>query len=97
MNTREQIDALCKGLAPAIKQYVERELAPVLSKIAELEQRTLYAGVYKPDKKFKAGNFCTHKGSLWHCDMSVQGVAPGDGDRGASYWTLAVKAGRRDE
>jgi hypothetical protein len=36
------------------------------------------------------GDFCTHEGSLWHCNVSTIGTRPSD----TRDWQLAVKRGR---
>lgn len=49
-----------------------------------------YAGVWKQDKVFGAGNFVTDGGSMWHAERATVGERPGSGDA----WTLIVKKGK---
>ncbi|MPZ38493.1 MAG: hypothetical protein GEU95_10555 [Rhizobiales bacterium] len=48
-----------------------------------------YLGVWAPDHDYHADNFCTHDGSLWHCNASTR-ARPGTN----ADWQLAVKRGR---
>jgi hypothetical protein len=51
----------------------------------------VYEGTYNPDKSYVVGNFITHDGSLWHCQMPSKGIEPG---HAPSHFRLAVKRGR---
>lgn len=50
----------------------------------------VYRGVFDRDAEYQAGAMVTHKGSVWHCNATVNGEAPG----ASEAWTLAVKCGR---
>ena len=67
------------------------DTAPLLKRIEELEQRSAmtYRGVWSADEQYVLGNFCTDRGSLWHCNQTTR-ERPGDG----RAWTLAVKKGQ---
>lgn len=75
--------------ADALKQR-DAIIKTLEARIAELESRPAlkYMGVYRADKIYLAGNFCTYGGSLWHCNAATSDV-PGQGDN----WTLAAKRG----
>jgi hypothetical protein len=49
-----------------------------------------YHGVYREGDAYRAGDFVTLSGSVWHCNEHTA-VRPG---AGAKEWTLAVKCGR---
>lgn len=36
-------------------------------------EKSLYQGVFKAEKQYQAGEFVTHKGSLWHCEKDHSG------------------------
>ena len=68
------------------------DTAPLLKRIEELEQHqssVKYRGVWSADEQYVLGNFCTDRGSLWHCNQTTR-ERPGDG----RAWTLAVKKGQ---
>ena len=79
-------------MAPEIKEAITRAIEPILVRIAELEAREplKYLGVYECGRKYNAGAFVTHRGSIWHCNRSTH-ATPGDG---TADWTLACNKGR---
>ncbi|MEQ8813546.1 MAG: hypothetical protein RLO51_16815 [Thalassobaculum sp.] len=66
-------------------------LKALRDRVTELEARPVlkYVGTWNADTQFNPGEFCTDKGSLWHCNEPTR-QRPGDGPA----WRLAVKAGR---
>jgi len=84
---------LMQAIAPVIATYVERQVAPLRARLAELEARPSgvpWKGVWGANESYPAGVFVTHGGSLWHAESASIGVRPGtDPNR----WTLAVKRG----
>lgn len=60
----------------------------------EAQQRAMpairYRGVWRADQEYGAGDFCTHRGSVWFTDRATA-ACPGDTN---SSWVLAVKKGR---
>jgi hypothetical protein len=90
--TKQELSVLVKGFSPVIRRAIERAIAPLEARIAELEARpTLkYCGVWQSGTKYEAGACCTHQGSLWVCKAATI-TRPGDA---LSQWTLAVKRGR---
>ena len=80
-------------LLPTIGKFVAAQVRPLEKRIAELEERQLefcYRGVWAVGS-YKAGNFVTFGGSMWHCDADNTNTKPGTD---ASAWTLCVKHGR---
>ena len=85
-------DWLRKELLPTIGRYVESQVKPLRKRIEELETRVAefrYCGVWH-DGAYKRGNFVTHDGSVWHCNVDTC-TKPGTD---AEAWTLAVKRGK---
>jgi hypothetical protein len=73
MNTADWIawhDKKDGALTKAIAQFVREQLAPLRERIEQLEQ-TLgefgYRGMFHEGIVYRAGNFVTLGGSLWHC------------------------------
>jgi hypothetical protein len=48
-----------------------------------------YMGVWNADQYYVLGNFVTHAGSLWHCNVQQTMARPGH----SKDWQLAVKRG----
>jgi hypothetical protein len=92
---------VAQAIADAVKPLQERidaleqkrGLAGIAARIAELEQRPglKYCGVFDPEQSYVSGDFCTFRGSIWHCSIPSTGERPGGA---AGVWTLAVKHGR---
>src|SRR5262245_30875788 len=78
------ISALTAGFAPVIKEFVETKIAeataPLLQKIAELENRprVQYRGVWKEGQPYGTGSMVTYEGSVWHANRATM-KRPGDG------------------
>jgi hypothetical protein len=70
-----------------------RLFSEILKRITDLERKPSlsYEGTYSADKAYVVGNFITHDGSLWHCQMPSQGIEPG---HAPAHYKLAVKRGR---
>jgi hypothetical protein len=83
------IQGICAALVPAVKSLVDRETAPLLDRIAELEARE-YQGVFDPQRSYKKGAWVTYQGSVHCARIDCKGVVPGDG----KVWQLMVKRGR---
>jgi len=90
-------------LAHAIRDYVERKLAPLRIAVAQLEAKNArlegaleshrsirYMGVYRDGAEYSEGSLCTRDGSLFHANRTTR-ASPGDG---SADWTLCVKKGR---
>ena len=66
-------------------------IAPLEKRIAELEAHPLrYCDVWKSGGDYRAGNFVSWGGSVWHCNEDATTEKPGT----SAAWTLAVKRGR---
>ena len=90
-------------LAHAIRDYVERKLAPLRIAVANLEAKNAilsaeiaahrsvkYMGVHKPGAEYSEGSLVTRDGSVFHCNRTTKAIL-GDGNQD---WQLAVKRGR---
>jgi hypothetical protein len=81
-------------LPRAIGKFVREQVAPLRERIEQLEQ-TLgefgYRGVWQEGIVYRAGNFVTLGGSLWHCNVEQTTLRPTTDN---SDWSLAVKRGR---
>ena len=84
--------AYSKQIAPVIAGAIDKAVAPIKLRIAELEAAQAefkYCGVHEAGREYKRGNFATADGSIFHCNRTTT-ARPGDGDA----WTLACKRGR---
>ena len=75
-----------------VQDRIKKENTLLLARIADLETRMSefqYCGVWHVGA-YKRGNFVTHDGSVWHCNVDTC-EKPGTD---ASAWTLAVKHGK---
>jgi hypothetical protein len=105
--TVEHISAIAKGFAPAIREYLAKEIAPLVERVKILEHREAAAdkrlndceqrnwmGVWDEHRSYSRGAACTLAGSLWvvESDMAVAGERPG----ASKVWRLAVKRGRME-
>ncbi len=77
--------------------YEQDQIAALAARIARLEILVArleacgeleYRGVWRPERQYVVGNFCTDHGSLWHCEQSTCSRPGTD-----STWRLAVKRG----
>lgn len=88
--------AMAAAVFGGMKGLVDSRIAPLVKRIEALEAQAKeagnlrYVGVYENGKQYKKGNFATHAGALWHANVDLVSVKPGDG----SSWSLAVKSGR---
>ena len=84
--------AYSREIAPVIAGAIDKAVAPIKVRIAELEAAQAefkYCGVHEAGREYKRGNFATADGSIFHCNRTTT-ARPGDGDA----WTLACKRGR---
>jgi hypothetical protein len=83
---------IIKNVLPAVGKFVEMQVKPLRERIDELEHKTenfKYVGVYESGNVYRLGNFCTHNGSLWHCECDTT-AAPGTDNT----WQMCVKRGK---
>lgn len=85
----QQDERLTLALAEILREGTEAAQKQVRETLAALPVPT-YKGVFDRDAAYHAGDMVTHKGSVWHCNATTDGDAPGASDA----WTLAVKCGR---
>jgi hypothetical protein len=86
--TSDDVVFLAKVFLPAIKAAVDAKIKKAVDEIP----RTQYRGVYATATPYSKGDLVTHQGSVWHCNTTLQNIAPGTQP---SAWTLAVKRGPR--
>jgi hypothetical protein len=91
MNEQDQ-----KSFLSAVGKYVRDEVKTAVEPLRkdieklESEQREFrYCGVWGGGP-YKRGNFVTHQGSLWHCNLDTENK-PG---KDPVAWTLCVKRGK---
>jgi hypothetical protein len=98
--TQAELATLVRGLAPVVKEmFTERDarIALLENHVAELREgqtELKYVGVWLPETQYRAGNFCTESGHIWHANCDSRGVKPAVGAGWTKCWTLACKAGR---
>ncbi|WP_453953688.1 hypothetical protein [Bradyrhizobium sp. USDA 377] len=95
-----EIEAMMDAIAPVVRAFVEKAVAPLVDRLCKLEQKTLelqerplvpWAGTWDAEKEFKRNTFCSDRGAMWFAMTDSKGVRPGSGD---GVWRLCVKAGR---
>ena len=93
------IKAVSRGVAPVIRDFLQRafdqagrEIAELQNRVKELEERPAlkYAGTWKADGIYRTGMFVTDSGSLWHAQRASVNERPGSGDA----FVLVAKKGR---
>jgi hypothetical protein len=85
--------AFAQQMTAIIRDYVEREAAPLRKRVEELEAKSMrYQGVHQRAQAYRRGDACTHSGALWVAIVDAkEGEVPGKSDA----WQLAVKGGAR--
>ena len=78
-------------LSTIVREFVERETAPLRKRLEELEARAMrYQGVHQRAQAYKRGDAVTHSGGLWIAIMDAkEGEVPGR----SNAWQLASKGG----
>lgn len=95
MQTRSLIKAIMTGIAPVIREFVDKmvgeAVAPLKQRVADLEARPVvkYLGTWAEGTEYREGSMVTHDGSTWHCSGATR-----DRPGASPFWTLAVKRGR---
>jgi hypothetical protein len=72
---------------------VDQRIKTLEFKLAQVEMKTRelrYAGVWTNGVTYRSGNFVSHSGSLWHCNIDTE-TQPG---KDFDAWQLAVKRGQ---
>lgn len=90
--TDEEAKEIGSVLARGTREFVAKQLAPLLERIAVLESKPSieYQGVYEAGKAYGVGAAVTYEGSVWIA-RQVTAHQPGTA---ASGWQLAVKRGK---
>jgi hypothetical protein len=87
--------AIAKAIAPVIKEYFARSLAPVLQRLEALEGHGIkYCGVFQRAARYEKGSVVSDNGSAWIALRGVEGERPGESPMS---WQLLVKRGRDGE
>ncbi|MDG4889281.1 HK97 family phage prohead protease [Mesorhizobium sp. WSM4887] len=72
----------------------DRKCDRLEARIRELEagisSGTGYKGVFQKQIEYRAGDLVTSGGSLWHANVDIKGIAPGESPMA---WTLCAKSG----
>ena len=68
---------LARDLGGAVKEYVERELAPLVKRLDALEQGpgstgVKWAGIWEPSKTYGEGSLVTRSGGPWLRGVEVR-------------------------
>jgi hypothetical protein len=80
-------------VASVVDEAIHRAIEPLQAELVELRARSAfqYRGVWKSEDMYRAGDFVTFQGGIWHCSVDSTKVKPG----GGPPWVLAVKSGAR--
>jgi hypothetical protein len=81
---------LFEQMGRSIRKMVERSLAPLRERIAELEAKQVTLdGVWKDGETYRERCLVTHRGGLWESKKPDNRDRPGT----SAAWQLRVKAG----
>jgi len=91
--TRRDFETLVETIGSVLGQTLQKEFAPILQRLDELEKRPelAYRGAWTEGCAYARGSFVSHQGSVWHSNEEHNASRPGISDA----WTLAVKRGQR--
>jgi hypothetical protein len=88
----ELIGALAKAIGSSVKTIVATALAPLVARIAELEQQLAEClkdgGTWNAEKLFRPGEVVSYRGVPWVCQKPNTNVRPGRSDE----WRLMAKS-----
>lgn len=93
---RSDVPQLTRAFGIAIREALaplEAQVKALEQRLADAEQRSAqlkYVGVWRDDGTYHVGNFVSHGGSMWHCEIDAPTSQPGLD----ASWRLAVKHGR---
>jgi hypothetical protein len=88
--SRAVLDERLATVGEVCEGFVDRAVARAFERVAPFE----HVGTFEESREYTRNEFVTHKGCMWHARQAVPaGMVPGT-DRGAEFWTLAVKCGR---
>jgi hypothetical protein len=85
--------AFGQELSVIVREFVERETAPLRQRLEELEARAMsYQGVHQRAQAYQRGDAVTCNGGLW---VAVTNAREGEVPGQSSVWQLAAKGGPR--
>jgi hypothetical protein len=95
--TDADYERLANALAPVIKEYVAKALAPTEDALEAYSRRLIevekggirYRGIFQRADVYARGDVVTHGGSAWIALNGVEGAVPGQ----AESWQLMCKRG----
>jgi hypothetical protein len=85
--------AFAKEFSSGMVEIIQESIAPLRDRIAALEARQQgqkYCGVWEADREYHAGNFCQHKGFIWHANVRTKSMPGTD----PTVWVPAVEDGK---
>ena len=92
MISEKEIEAIAKGMAPIIKEYVRAAVNPLERELVELKSKGVrFMGVHQRAVSYRLGSLVTFDGALF---AAVRDVAEGEVPKSSDGWQLCVKAGR---
>jgi hypothetical protein len=92
--TEEEQKEMFRAIGSFVHEQIQKAVVPLQKEISDLKARqkqVRYTGVWTEKTPYWAGNFVTHDGSVWHCNIDGIETRPGKDPVG---WTLAVKRGK---
>ena|SRR5437762_13945090 len=87
------LPGLMSVIAPIIANFVGKAIAPLQTRIRELEAGggIRYQGTWQAPNDYSRGMMVTFDGGIWHCNVVTTRDKPGT----SSSWTLALKSKAR--
>src|SRR5262249_9640117 len=82
-------EAMMEAIGQVLIDEIERAVAPLRQRIAELEQRGVeYRGTHQRAQEYKRGSLVTFEDALW---CAVTNAQPGEIPGKASAWQLCLR------
>jgi hypothetical protein len=92
--TRDQ-QAMADGIGAVIAEEIERAVAPLRQRIAELEKRGVeYVGVYQRAVGYRRGSIVTFDNNM---HVAIKDTQPGEAPLQCSSWQLCLKGTHVDK
>jgi hypothetical protein len=86
---------LGERLGVLVREHVERQLAPLRAKLAELEARSAammaFKGTFQAAQRFERGDLAICDGQLFYSLRDHDAGERKPGDAGSSGWTLIAR------
>lgn len=87
--------ALAKGFGRAVREHVEKAIAPLTERIATLEARSAemmaFRGAFQAAQRYARGDLAICDGQLFYALRDHDAGEPKPGEAGSSGWTLIGK------